>query len=90
MFMIKTITLHPSRIGCPSIPGTMKGIIMSLPGVSDVKVRYEDRSIDITFEDEKVSAEKIKEIIGKEMGLAMIEGESGARLSGGAAETCPM
>ncbi|MEK7541664.1 MAG: heavy-metal-associated domain-containing protein [Patescibacteria group bacterium] len=88
--MIRTITLHPSRIGCPSIPGTMKGIVMSFPGVSDVKIRYEDRSIDVVFDDERVSKEKIKETIGSEMGLAMVEGEPGAKREGGAAETCPM
>ena len=35
--MTKTITLHPSRIGCPSIPGTMKGIVSSIAGVADVR-----------------------------------------------------
>lgn len=88
--MIKTITLHPSRIGCPSIPGTMKGIVMSLPGVADVKVRYDDRSIDVTFDDENVTTQKIKETIGREMGLAMEEGDPGAAKTGTAAETCPM
>lgn len=88
--MIKNITLHPSRIGCPSIPGTMKGIVSSLLGVSDVKVRYEDRSIDVSFDDEKIGAEKIKETIGREMGLAMEIAEPDASKEGGAAETCPM
>lgn len=88
--MMKNITLHPSRIGCPSIPGTMKGIVMSLSGVSDVRVRYEDRSIDITFDDEKIGVEKIQAVIGREMGLAMEIAESGAKKEGGAAETCPM
>lgn len=88
--MIKTITLHPSRIGCPSIPGTMKGIVSSLPGVADVRVRYEDRSIDVTFDDGKINAEKIIEAIGREMGLAMEIGEDGGKKEGGAAETCPM
>ena len=63
---------------------------MSLSGVSEVKVHYEDRSVDVTFDDEKTSAEKIKEVIGKEMGLAMIEGEPGATKEGGATHTCPM
>lgn len=88
--MIKTTTLHPSRIGCPSIPGTMKGIVMSLPGVADVKVRYEDRSVDVTFDDEKVSLDDIKKTIGREMGVAMTEGPPGGAQTGGAAETCPM
>lgn len=88
--MMKTITLHPSRIGCPSIPGTIKGIIMSLPGVAEARVRYEERSIDVTFDDEKISAEKIKETIGREMGLAMDVGDTGGKKEGVAAETCPM
>ncbi|OHA04249.1 MAG: hypothetical protein A3J58_01405 [Candidatus Sungbacteria bacterium RIFCSPHIGHO2_02_FULL_52_23] len=88
--MIKTVTFHPSRIGCPSIPGTMKGIVMSLPGVSDVKVRYEERSIDVTFDDAKISVREIQEEIGREMGLAMEPGEPGGKKEGGAAESCPM
>jgi len=88
--MEKTVTFHPSRIGCPSIPGTMKGIVMSLPGVADVKVRYEDRSIDVTFDDAKISVREIQETIGREMGLAMEAGEDGGKKEGGAGETCPM
>ena len=88
--MIRTKTFHPSRIGCPSIPGTMKGIVMGIPGVSEVKVRYEDRSIDVRFDDEKTSAAGIIKEIGREMGLAMQVGEDGGRKDGGAAETCPM
>ena len=63
---------------------------MSLSGVSEVKVHYEDRSVDVTFDDEKTSAEKIKEVIGKEMGLAMEVGEDGGKKQGGAAESCPL
>ncbi len=88
--MTKTQTFHPSRIGCPSIPGTMKGIVTGIPGVSDVKVRYEDRSIDVTFDDAKTSEDTIIKTIGKEMGLAMEIGENGGSKDGGAAETCPM
>lgn len=88
--MKKTVTFHPSRIGCPSIPGTMKGIIMSLPGVEDVKVRYEDRSVDVSFDDGKISTDEIAAAIGKEMGLAVVPGETGGRQEGGAAISCPM
>lgn len=88
--MTKTVTFHPSRIGCPSIPGTMKGIVMTLPGVAAVKVRYEDRSIDVTFDDAKTSEDAIIAAIGKEMGLAMETGEAGGKKEGGAAETCPL
>ena len=63
---------------------------MSLPGVADVKVRYEDRSIDVTFDDAKISVREIQETIGREMGLAMEAGEDGGKKEGGAGETCPM
>ncbi|MDP2664540.1 MAG: cation transporter [bacterium] len=89
--MIKTITLHPSRIGCPSIPGTMKGIVMSIPGVEDVKVRYEERSLDVTFDEAKTSENEIIKKIGQEMGLAMEVGEThGAKKQGNVSGTCPM
>jgi len=88
--MVKKITLHPSRIGCPSLPGTMKGIIMSMNGVIDVEVRYEDRSLDVTFEDEKISSSEIIKKIGQELGLMMEEVNFKASRDGNVAETCPM
>ena len=88
--MIKTITLHPSRIGCPSLPGTMKGIISSFPGVQDVKVRYEERSLDITFDDSKTSEWEFIKKIGEELGLAMEVGETSGKKEGSVADTCPM
>lgn len=88
--MIKTVTLHPSRIGCPSIPGTMKGMIHSIKGVGEVKVRYEDRSLDITFDDFLTSEQEIIKKIGEEMGLAMEVGEPNASKDGKVEETCPM
>ncbi|MBI4225357.1 MAG: hypothetical protein HY617_03415 [Candidatus Sungbacteria bacterium] len=87
---MKTITLHPSRIGCPSIPGTMKGMMLSIPGVENVIVRYEDRSLDVTFDETKISPEEIIKKIGQETGLALEVGEPGGSKPGGAAETCPM
>lgn len=89
--MIKTITLHPSRIGCPSLPGTMKGIVSSFPGVQDVKVRYEERSLDITFDDSQTSEQEFVRKIGQELGLAMeVAGVMGAKKEGDVSETCPM
>lgn len=87
---MKTITLHPSRIGCPSLPGTMKGMILSIPGVTNVVVRYEDRSLDVTFDETKVSPEDIIKKIGQETGLALEVGTPGGSKPGTAAETCPM
>ena len=88
--MTKTITLHPSRIGCPSLPGTMKGIISSMPGVKDVKVRYEERSLDITLDEKQISGEEIVKKIGEELGLAMEIGETNGIKEGNVADTCPM
>lgn len=88
--MIKTVTLHPSRIGCPSLPGTMKGIVSSFPGVQDVKVRYEERSLDITFDDSQTSEQEFIKKIGEELGLAMEVGETHGAKEGNVAQTCPM
>lgn len=88
--MIKTITLRPSRIGCPSIPGTMKGIIMSVNGVQDVVVHYEDRSVDVILDDSNTTIEHIIKTVGNEMGLALEVAKPGPATSGDVAETCPM
>lgn len=88
--MTKLVTLHPSRIGCPSLPGTMKGIVSSFPGVKGVNVRYEDRSLDVTFDEEKVAIEEIIKKIGEELGLSMEVGEPQASQKGNVADTCPM
>ncbi len=88
--MTKKITLHPSRIGCPSIPGTMKGIIMSVKGVQEVTVRYEDRSVDVAFDDAETSVEQIIKVVGDEMGLALEQAPQGSSTDKNVAETCPM
>ena len=88
--MVKNITLHPSRIGCPSIPGTMKGIIMSVKGVQHVNVRYDDRSVDVAFDDAETTVEEIIKAVGAEMGLALELAEPGASIAKNVAETCPM
>lgn len=61
---------------------------MSVMGVKEVKVNYEQRSLDVTFDDAETTEEKIIEEVGREMGLALKRGdqESGARAS----ESCPM
>ena len=88
---MKKTTLHPSRIGCPSIPGTMKGIVSSIPGVTEVEVRYEDRALDITFDEAQTSEKEIIKKIGEEMGLAMeVALKHGAGKEGSSADTCPM
>ncbi len=88
--MTQSVTLHPSRIGCPSIPGTMKGIVLSIFGVVSVEVRYDDRSLDIVFDDSKTSIDAIIKKIGQEMGLAMESAPFGSKKEGTPGETCPM
>lgn len=63
---------------------------LSIKGVKDAKVRYEDRSLDVTFDDAETSAGAIIKKIGEEMGLALEEGEPGAKADGNVAATCPM
>lgn len=87
---MKTVTFHPSRIGCPSIPGTMKGVVNSIEGVESAEVHYEERSLDVTFDEKKTSTEEIIKSVGKEMGLALEEVEPGSRKKENVANTCPM
>ena len=63
---------------------------MSIKGVKDIKVRYEDRSLDVTFDDAETSTEEIIKKVGDEMGLKLEEGEFAASKEGGVSETCPM
>ncbi len=88
--MPKTILLVPSRIGCPSIPGTMKGIIGSIKGVKEVKVNYDDRSLAITIEEGEITPEIIIKKIGEELGLAVRIATPDEIRKGNVAETCPM
>lgn len=56
-----------------------------------MKVHYEERSLDITFDDAETTAETIIAAIGKEMGLALhTEGKNAAKDAVPMAETCPM
>lgn len=87
--MQKTVTLYPSRIGCPSIPGTMKGIVSSLPGVENVRVRYAERALDITYNDDKISPDDVIKKIGQELGLRL-ETEEPLNKDKSVADTCPM
>ena len=66
------------------------GMVNSINGVQNVKVRYEERSLDVTFDDGKTSQEEIIKKIGSEMGLAMEVGQPNASKDGKVEETCPM
>ena len=88
--MIETLTFRPSRLGCPSIPGTVKGIVVSMSGVAEARIHYEERSVDVRFDDEKVSPEEITKKIGQEMGLAFQPGPLHDGFPEEVAASCPM
>ena len=54
-----------------------------------MRVRYEDRSLDVTFDDDTSEGEIIR-VVGKEMVLALEVGDIGAVKLGAPAGTCPM
>ena len=87
--MKKIVTFRPSRIGCPSLPATMKGMVLSIKGVAEVKIHYEERVIEVTFDDAQTDERAIIKKIGEEMGLAL-EAVPPGDVSGNVAETCPM
>ena len=68
----------------------MKGIVMSLPGVSAVDVRYAERALDVTFDPTLMTPETIVKTIGVELSLALEIGEIGSSRDGLPEETCPM
>ena len=87
---MSTTTISPARIGCPSLSGTMKGIVMGMRGVEAVKVNYEERSFVVTYDEAVTSPEAIVKAIGAELGLAMEVGESDGKKGGNVADTFPM
>jgi len=68
----------------------MKGIIMSVKGVQEVLVHYEERSVDVMFDDKETSADQIIKAVGNEMGLALRVKDDEGKEDGSIAETCPM
>lgn len=93
--MLRIVTLNPSRLGCPSIPGTMKGVIVSLKGVKEAKVHYDAGTFEVTFDDTETSEEEIIKRVGQEMGVAVKpqSAESQTPNAGGESDdskTCPM
>lgn len=68
---METVTLVPLRKNCPSLPGTMAGIVMSIGGVEHVEVIYDTRSLVISYDPEKVTPETLIKKIGEETGLGM-------------------
>jgi copper chaperone CopZ len=68
---MKNITLYSSRISCASVPATLKGVIMSLKGVLNVNVLYEDQALNVKYEEKEISLDEIIAKIGQETGILM-------------------
>lgn len=67
---MQTITLFPLRSNCPSLSGSLIGIIRSLDGVHAVRAHYDTRALEIAFDEAVLSLEDIIAAIGRETGRA--------------------
>ena len=66
------------------------GMVRSIKGVTDVQIHYEERSLDVTYDDAETSPDAIIKTIGKEMGLALEVEQLGIKHKEDGSETCPM
>lgn len=57
------VNLNVSGMSCGHCVKAVEGSVGKLEGVSEVKVHLEDGKVDVAFNPEKVSLDKIKETI---------------------------
>ncbi|WP_191560128.1 copper chaperone CopZ [Metabacillus idriensis] len=57
------VNLNVSGMSCGHCVKAVEGSVGKLEGVSEVKVHLEDGKVNVTFNPEKVSLDKIKETI---------------------------
>ncbi|MFJ7993000.1 copper chaperone CopZ [Peribacillus frigoritolerans] len=60
---MENVTLNVSGMSCGHCVNAVEGNVGKLAGVESVKVHLETGKVDIAFDKEKVSLEKIKETI---------------------------
>ncbi|KWW21261.1 MULTISPECIES: copper chaperone CopZ [Bacillaceae] len=60
---MENVTLNVSGMSCGHCVSAVEGNVGKLAGVESVKVHLESGKVDVTFENGKVSLEKIKETI---------------------------
>ncbi|MGE7185046.1 copper chaperone CopZ [Peribacillus sp. NPDC006672] len=60
---MEKVTLNVSGMSCGHCVNAVEGNVGKLAGVESVKVHLEAAKVDIAFDNEKVSLEKIKETI---------------------------
>ena len=60
---MENVTLNVSGMSCGHCVNAVEGNVAKLAGVESVKVHLETGKVDVAFDKEKVSLEKIKETI---------------------------
>ncbi|KQL37036.1 MULTISPECIES: copper chaperone CopZ [Bacillaceae] len=61
--MVNQVTLQVQGMSCGHCVNSVEGSVGKLDGVEQVKVHLESGKVDVSFNDEKVTVEKIKETI---------------------------
>jgi copper chaperone len=60
---MENVTLNVSGMSCGHCVNAVEGNVGKIPGVESVKVHLDAGKVDVAFDKEKVSLEKIKETI---------------------------
>lgn len=60
---MKNITLNVKGMSCGHCVNSIEGSVGQLEGVSQVYVKLEDAQVELTFNESKVTLDKIKETI---------------------------
>ncbi|MCM3675265.1 copper chaperone CopZ [Peribacillus simplex] len=60
---METVTLNVSGMSCGHCVNAVEGNVGKLAGVENVKVHLDTGKVDVAFDKEKVTLEKIKETI---------------------------
>lgn len=63
---MKKLTLHVTGMHCQSCEVLLTDEISELPGVTSVNVSQKKGTVDVSFDEKKVTLEKIKAIISNE------------------------
>lgn len=61
--MVNQVTLNVQGMSCGHCVSSVEGSVGKLDGVNEVKVHLESGKVDVTFEEDKVSLDVIKETI---------------------------
>ncbi|ALC86621.1 hypothetical protein AM499_12850 [Bacillus sp. FJAT-22090] len=64
--MVNQVTLQVQGMSCGHCVNSVEGSVGKLDGVEQVKVHLESGKVDVSFNDEKVTVEKIKETIDEQ------------------------